>query len=156
MSLYHAINLRYTDPICSMFINDKFLVLGSVLGRVTFCELATKTTKIWTDLSSENITGIVAEAPINSSDLFYIAIGDDEIQKCKVSNISNQLIIDFVTKFSNYDSQREHSDMCSTCFTIISPSSLLMTYFVEPNLEALIFEKVKTTVKVTNYYSIIN
>jgi len=132
-----------------MFINDTYLVLGSVLGRISFCDISSKNTKIWSDLSSENITGIVSESTNNSNDdVFFISIGDDEVQKCRVSNLNNQLMIDFVTKFSNYDSQREHSDMCANCFTIMSPTSLLLTYFVEHNPDTLIYEKVKTLVKV--------
>ena len=149
MSLYHAINLRYTDPIGTMFLNDKYLVLGSVLGRISFCDITNKNTKIWADLSSENITGIVSENQRPDNDVFFIAIGDDEVQKLRVINFNKTLLIDFITKFSNYDSQREHSDMCNSCFTIMSQNSLILSYLVEPNQDVLVYEKVKTTLKVS-------
>ena len=83
------------------------------------------------------------------SDTFFISIGDDEVQKCKVTTTNGCIDINFITKFSNYDSQREHSDMCNSCFTIMSQHALLLTYFVEQNPDLLQFDKVKTLVKVT-------
>src|SRR5689334_17968001 len=78
-SFYSLIDIRFADPVSSIGINEKYIVIGTMMGRIAVLHLPDKKQTLLAELSSENITGITFE----SIDTFNIAVGDEEILKYK-------------------------------------------------------------------------
>ena len=81
MSLFFTIDIRFADPISAIGMNDNFIIVGSMMGRIALLNLANKKCGLLSELSSENISGIVFEDTSSSSltDICYISIGDEEV-----------------------------------------------------------------------------
>ena len=75
-SLFSLIEIRFADPISSIGLSEKNIVIGTMMGRLTSLSLIDKKTTLLNELSPENITGIIFD---DTGNYFYASIGDDEI-----------------------------------------------------------------------------
>lgn len=117
-TLYDLIEIRYADPICSISITDKQLLLGSMMGRTLFYTIQDKKVILLSEQSNENITG----TSIIDNNTFMISVGDDEVQEYTTGANgfpSSQ-------RYCNYEKESEHNLKCESTFTMLSNNILLL------------------------------
>ena len=118
-SLFSLIEIRFADPISSIGLSEKNIVIGTMMGRLTSLSLIDKKTTLLNELSPENITGIIFD---DTGNYFYASIGDDEILKFESdSNNTNPL-----SKIKNYKNELIHSKKCENMFSLISKKYLML------------------------------
>lgn len=125
MSLFFTIDIRFADPISAIGMNDNFIIVGSMMGRIALLNLANKKCGLLSELSSENISGIVFEDTVSSSltDICYISIGDEEVLRYKLDKEGNNHILN---RSGNYDNDINHRNKCENIYCLLSKTSLLM------------------------------
>lgn len=144
-SLYNIIDIRFADPVSAIGMNEKFIVIGSMMGRIATLSISDKKSTLLAELSSENITGITFEA----IDTFNVAVGDEEVLKYKfTTNTSGQTVPDYL-RLKNYDNENSHKSRCDSCFTILSNQHLALIYMNQPNESSLNINMQSTSVKVS-------
>jgi hypothetical protein len=145
-SFYHLIDIRFADPVSAIGINERYVVIGSMMGRIaSFC-LPEKKTTLLAELSSENITGITFE----TSDTFNVAVGDEEVLKYKFTvNNTGQTVPDYL-RLKNYENENSHKNRCDSCFTLLSKNNLALIYMNQPNENSLLILMQSTSIKVKN------
>ena len=118
-SLFSLIEIRFADPISSIGLSEKNIVIGTMMGRLTSLSLIDKKTTLLNELSPENITGIIFD---DTGNYFYASIGDDEILKFESdSNNTNPL-----SKIKNYKNELLHSKKCENMISLISKKYLML------------------------------
>ena len=118
-SLFSLIEIRLADPISSIGLSEKNIVIGTMMGRLTSLSLIDKKTTLLNELSPENITGIIFD---DTGNYFYASIGDDEILKFESdSNNTNPL-----SKIKNYKNELLHSKKCENMISLISKKYLML------------------------------
>jgi hypothetical protein len=118
-SLFSLIEIRFADPISSIGLSEKNIIIGTMMGRLTSLSLIDKKTTLLNELSPENITGIIFD---DTGNYFYASIGDDEILKFESdSNNTNPL-----SKIKNYKNELIHSKKCENMFSLISKKYLML------------------------------
>lgn len=143
-SLYTIIDIRFADPVSAIGMNEKFVVTGSMMGRIAFLDLTEKKSILLAEISSENITGITFEC----ADTFNISVGDEAVLKYKVSlNNSGQLVPDYI-KLKNYVSDQIHTQFCEDCFTLLSNTHLAFFFLKQPTENNIIIKVEACTIKV--------
>ena len=103
MSLFSSLDIRFADPISAIGMNEKYIAVGSMMGRIALFDIQEKKTNLLAELSSENITGITFE----SQEVLIIAIGDEEILKYTINSLDGNT--DY-QRFSNYDNEHNHKN----------------------------------------------
>ncbi len=118
-SLFSLIEIRFADPISSIGLSEKNIVIGTMMGRLTSLSLIDKKTTLLNELSPENITGIIFD---DTRNYFYASIGDDEILKFESdSNNTNPL-----SKIKNYKNELLHNKKCENMISLISKKYLML------------------------------
>lgn len=117
-TLYDLIEIRYADPICSLSITDKQLLLGSMMGRVVFYSIQDKKLILLSEQSNENITG----TSIIDNNTFIVSIGDDEVLEYKTGTNG----FPTAQRNRNYDKESEHNLKCESTFTMLYSNVLLL------------------------------
>jgi hypothetical protein len=143
-AFYTLIDIRFADPVSAIGMNEKYIVIGSMMGRIAFLSLTEKKCTLLAELSSENITGITFEC----ADTFNISVGDEEVLKYKLTlSNSGQLIPDYL-RLKNYPTEQSHSEVCDECFTLLSNSHLAFVYLKQPSENNIIIQVKPTIIKV--------
>lgn len=147
-SFYTLIDIRFADPVSAIGMNERYVVIGSMMGRIASLCLPEKKTTLLAELSSENVTGVTFE----SSDTFNISVGDEEVLKYKFTiNNAGQTVPDYL-RLKNYDSENSHKNRCDSCFTMLSKNHLVMIFMNQPNENNLLILMQSTNVKVRLRY----
>ncbi len=143
-SFYNLMDIRFADPVSAIGMNERYVVIGSMMGRIASLCLPEKKTTLLAELSSENITGITFEA----SDTFNIAVGDEEVLKYKLTvNNAGQVVPDYL-RLKNYDNENTHKNRCDSCFTMLAKNHLVMIFMNQPNENNLLILMQSTSIKV--------
>ena len=113
------IKIRFADPISSLKLIDDYVFTGSMMGRVNLYNISENKQKNLCELNSENISDISYNEKEKS---IYIGIGDEEIRKYDI----NQLSIESppYETINVYDSDLQHTNNCENAFILLSPESL--------------------------------
>ena len=114
----NLIEIRFADPISSMNLNKDFMIMGTMMGRITIYNFKTQNIMVLSELNSENISDISYNIKENS---FYVGVGDEEIKVFKADNLSNESS----QSINVYKSDNEHIQNCENAFILLSPDSLL-------------------------------
>lgn len=123
MTYFHYIDIKHADPVSSLAISDRYVITGTMLGRVILSTLSDKKNTILSEFSVENITGIQFE----NDESFNLAIGDDSILRHKINFYDNQITTEsFIQK--NYDDELLHKTRCEGCYIILAKSNLIMIH----------------------------
>lgn len=125
-SVYKYIEIRYADPICSIDLNEKALLFGTMMGRSIYFSLPDKKYYLLSETQNEHISG--TQLSTASEDKFYVAVGDEEVQMYTKPEGG-------LPKFEpnqNYESENEHSKKCENCYTLLSDIYLLRVYLNLP------------------------
>lgn len=121
MSFYSLIDIKFADPVSAMNMSDKFLIYGTMMGRIGMFSFQDKKCNVLSELSNENITGVT----VNNQNCFNVSIGDEEVVIYKIENIDNQQSIDSFRQ-PNYENESKHHDICDNCYTILSDKTVLL------------------------------
>jgi hypothetical protein len=121
-SLHHLMDIRFADPVSALGMNEKYVIYGTMMGRIAYLSLNDKKCQLIAELSNENITGISFE----NSQTFNISIGDEEVLKYKFDN-NNHITNDY-NRMKIYDSEDEHKNQCDDSFTLISSKFVLRIF----------------------------
>jgi hypothetical protein len=139
-------DIRFADPVSAIGMNEKYIVIGSMMGRIAAFSLTDKKTTLLAELSSENITGITFE----SIDTFNVAVGDEEVLKYKFTiNNAGQTVPDYI-RLKNYENENTHKNRCDSCFTLLSNNHLALIYMNQPNESSLNIMMQSTSIKIKN------
>jgi hypothetical protein len=141
MSFYHLIECKFADPISSIAVNDKYLIFGSIMGRLILSNLHEKKDIILSEFNIENIAGIQFE----TDESFNVAIGDDEVIRYKINYYGAQLSFENYHQ-KNYEDELFHKTKCEGCYTILSKFHLIMIHL--PICDGNIKETIKVNVSV--------
>lgn len=142
-SFYSLIEIRFADPVSALELNDKMIIIGTMMGRIAVLSLQDKKSTLLAELSSENITGITFE----TNDTFSVAVGDEEVLKYKINVVNGQQVQDYV-RLKNYDNEANHKNKCDSCFTLLSKEYLLMVYLNHSNENNLTIQMQSTQIRV--------
>ena len=168
-SLVKLLEIRFADPISSIKLTKNFVVMGTMMGRVTLYNISNQKTVVLSDLNSENVSDIAYD---EEEKVFYVGIGDDEVKKFEISNITydrtppNESI-------NVYDTDMEHTKFCENAFVFLSPDCLFriqlcqieegnlkiiqvetdyqIRYFKKNNSKKNLTGTVSNTISTTNY-----
>ena len=121
------IEIRYADPICSIDLTEKGLLLGSMMGRTIYYSIPDKKYFLLSETQTEHISGV--QFKTNSNDIFYIAIGDESVQ----TYTKNENGMPQPETTSNYESESEHTTKCNSCFTLLSNIYLMRIFLHLPS-----------------------
>lgn len=126
--LIALIETRFADPISSLDMNEKYLVIGTMMGRIIVYSFMNKKNILLAEHSSENITGIQFEE--EDDDCFNLVIGDDEILKYQLDTNNNSL--NLCTRMKIYQTEAEHSQLCENSFTMLHKYCLFRITLSQP------------------------
>jgi hypothetical protein len=121
------IEIRYADPICSIDLTEKGLLLGSMMGRAIYYSIPDKKYFLLSETQQEHISGV--QFKTNSNDIFYIAIGDESVQ----TYTKNENGMPQPETTNNYESESEHTTKCNSCFTLLSNIYLMRIFLHLPS-----------------------
>lgn len=126
------------DPISSVCLSDKYIIIGTMMGRIKLFSL--KSHKIFSisDSNLEHISGI----SFNEEDSLLIAsIGDDQILRYEISNnLDNNLSPS--NSMNIHDNNFDHNYNCDNSYVLMAKNSLLKVVTFPYELE----DKVKMDV----------
>ena len=123
MSFFSFVEIKFADPISSLALSERYLIAGSVMGRLILTSLIDKKNNILSEFSIENISGIVLE----NDESFNVAVGDDEVLRYKINYYENQLTTENFHQ-KNYEDELFHKSKCEGCYTILAKTHLIMIH----------------------------
>ena len=126
-SLFSLIEIHLADPISSIGLSEKNIVIGTMMGNLSLLSLIDKKITLLKELSPENITGIIFDETEN---YFYASIGDDEILKYE-SELNNP---DPILKIKNHKNELFHNTKCENMICLMS-KNYLMSIEIAPQEE---------------------
>jgi hypothetical protein len=143
-SLYQFIEIRFADPVTSIGLGEKYIVVGTIMGRISAFSIVDKQSVLISEISNENITGIVFDNP----DTFTVSIGDEEYLKYRLNCYENgQIVTDFM-RFKIYESDIAHKNFCDSSFTFAYLQNLIVVNLIMPNETNLHIEPTTTNIRV--------
>ena len=122
------------DPISSVYLSEKYVIIGTMMGRIKLFSL--KTHKIISISSSnlEHVSGIIFKEDDN---LLFASIGDDQILRYEVSdNLDNNLCPS--NSMNIYDNNFEHNYNCDSSYVLMAKNSLLKVDIFPYELENIV------------------
>lgn len=146
-SLVKLLEIRFADPVSALKLTEHFVIMGTMMGRVTSYCLPTGKQNLLSELNSENIADISFNEEENS---FYIAVGDDDILKFEVNQNSLELIQQRPA-ITIYEPETEHSRYCETAYIMLSPFSIFRVQLSQIEDGNLRLTKVETEYEVKNF-----
>ena len=125
-SVLKFIEIRYADPICAIDLNDKSLILGSMLGRSAYYSIQANKFILLTETKNEHISG--AQFSKNDDKSFFLSVGDEEVLIFTTGGdgVPNHYSND------NYDSKAEHDQKCESCYCLLYDNLLLSLFLHLP------------------------
>jgi hypothetical protein len=147
-TFYQLIDIRFADPVSALGMNEKYVALGTMMGRISVLSLVDKKILLLAELSSENITGITFEA-VNT---FNVAVGDFEILKYKFNLVNGQISPDFY-RMTNTD-ENSHKADCDATYTLLSNKHVLLIKLLPTDENNISIKTEKKKVKVDRFITI--
>jgi hypothetical protein len=114
MSVYHLVEIKFADPVSYLAMSEKYIVSGTMMGRLSLFSITEKRHMLLAEFSTENVTGIyflVDEA-------FNVAIGDDEVIRYRLMYYDNQLTQEN-QRMKIYEDESIHKSKCDGNFTML-------------------------------------
>ena len=144
--IYKLIRTNFGDPISSILLTSDHVIIGTMLGQISYLALISKQISILSEINTENISNI----SFNSDDeIINITIGDEKIFRYKKVQINPEKLYLF-QKVSIYANEMEHNNFCQNCYTSLSPHLLFRIQLSPPE------EKCLNIIDIENEYDIIN
>jgi len=143
-SLFQFIEIRFADPVTSIGLGEKYIVVGTIMGRISAFSILDKQSILISEISNENISGII----FDNHETFTVSIGDEEYFKYRLNRYENgQIVTDFM-RFKIYESEISHKNFCDSSFTFVSQNNLIVVNLIMPNETNLHIEPTTTNIRV--------
>ena len=144
--IYKLININFGDPISSILLTPDHVIIGTMLGQISYLSLLSKKISILSEANTENISNI----SYNSNDeIINISIGDEKIYRYKKDKRNPEKLFLF-QKISNYANEMEHKNFCQNAYTSLSSEFLFRIQLSPPE------EKCLNIIEIENEYDILN
>ena len=144
--LYKLITTNFGDPISSILLTPNHVIIGTMLGQISYLSLSSKKVSVLSEVNNENISNI----SYNSNDeIINISIGDEKIYRYKKDKRNPEKLYLF-QKVSNYANEMEHNNFCQNAYTSLSSELLFRIELSPPE------EKCLNIIEIENEYDIIN
>lgn len=130
---YDYIDISLGDPISSLFLNDKFVIIGTMMGRIKLLSLEGKEANIkkLNDVDLEYISGL---SYIEKNNKLYASVGDERILTyCLIEPLNNQIFQE--SPISLYDNNNSHTLNCDNSYVLMATDNLLKIKFFNPESE---------------------
>ena len=144
--IYKLISTNFGDPISSILLTPNHVIIGTMLGQISYLSLSSKKTSVLSEVNNENISNI----SYNSNDeKINISKGDEKIYRYKKDKRNLEKLYLF-QKVSNYANEMEHNNFCQNTYTLLSSELLFLIELSPPE------EKCLNIIEIENEYDIIN
>ena len=123
-SYYDYIDILMGDPISSLLLTNKYVIIGTMLGKIILFTFAQKDDKFFTLSKSdtENISGL---SYIEEKRNLYASIGDEKILKYQLKEPLNKLEINTCDTFEIYEKNITHKMECENAYILMAKNKLL-------------------------------
>jgi hypothetical protein len=121
MSVYQLVEIKFADPVSYLALTEKYIVSGTMMGRMSLFSIPEKKHMLLAEFSTENVTGI----QFLNEETFNVAIGDDEVIRYKLMYYDNQLTQEN-TRTKIYEDDSIHKSKCDGNFTLLAHDQVLM------------------------------
>ena len=144
--IYKLIKTNFGDPISSLLLTSEHVIIGTMLGQISYLSLQSKKISILSEFNTEHISNISFN---RNDEIINISIGDEKILRYKKDKRNPQKLYLF-QKESNYANEMEHKNFCQNAYTSLSPELLFRIQLCPPE------EKCLNIIEIENEYDIIN
>ena len=135
-SYYDYIDITLGDPISSIFLNDNYIIIGTMTGRIKLFSLNSKNNEIFI-ISSTNLEHISGLSFNENENLLFASVGDEQILKYEIRKpLSNNLSPG--SSINIYESSYAHNFNCDNSYVLMSTDSLLKINIFLPETEQTI------------------
>ena len=115
--LEKLIEIHFADPISSLKLTNDYMIMGTMMGRISVYDIQNKKIIVLSALNSENISDISYNDDEKS---FYVAVGDEEIKVYKTDNLGSENF----QSINVYESENKHNQNCENSYLLLSNESL--------------------------------
>jgi len=144
--IYKLININFGDPISSILLTPDHVIIGTMLGQISYLSLLSKKISILSEANTENISNI----SYNSNDeIINISNENEKIYRYKKDKRNPEKLFLF-QKISNYANEMEHKNFCQNAYTSLSSEFLFRIQLSPPE------EKCLNIIEIENEYDILN
>ena len=144
--IYKLINTNFGDPISSVLLTPEHVIIGTMLGQISYLTLLSNKISNLSEFNTENISNISFN---RDDEIINISIGDEKIFRYKKDKKNPEKLFLF-QKVSNYANEMEHNNFCQNAYTSLSPELLFRIQLSPPE------EKCLNIIEIENEYDIIN
>ena len=144
--IYKLINTNFGDPISSVLLTPEHVIIGTMLGQISYLTLLSNKISNLSEFNTENISNISFN---RDDEIINISIGDEKIFRYKKDKKNPEKLFLF-QKVSNYANEMEHNNFCQNTYTSLSPELLFRIQLSPPE------EKCLNIIEIENEYDIIN
>ena len=144
--IYKLINTNFGDPISSILLTPEHVIIGTMLGQISYLTLSSNKISSLSEFNTENISNISFN---RDDEIINISIGDEKIFRYKKDKKNPEKLFLF-QKVSNYANEMEHNNFCQNAYTSLSPELLFRIQLSPPE------EKCLNIIEIENEYDIIN
>ena len=144
--IYKLINTNFGDPISSILLTPEHVIIGTMLGQISYLTLSSNKISNLSEFNTENISNISFN---RDDEIINISIGDEKIFRYKKDKKNPEKLFLF-QKVSNYANEMEHNNFCQNAYTSLSPELLFRIQLSPPE------EKCLNIIEIENEYDIIN
>ena len=104
--IYKLIKTNFGDPISSLLLTPDHVIIGTMLGQISYLSLSSKKISILSEFNTENISNISFN---RNDEIINISIGDEKIYRYKKDKRNPEKLYLF-QKESNYANDMEHNN----------------------------------------------
>ena len=144
--IYKLITTNFGDPISSILLTPNHVIIGTMLGQISYLALSSKKISILSEVNNENISNISYNI---NDEIINISIGDEKIYRYKKDKRNPEKLYLF-QKVSNYANEMEHNNFCQNAYTSLSSELLFRIELSPPE------EKCLNIIEIENEYDILN
>ena len=146
---YEYIDIEIGDPISSLILTDKYVIIGTMFGKIQLFILNTNSERFFT-LSIENLEHISGLSYNEESNFLYACIGDDEIIRFNLKEPANFPIINGqVIKL--HENKEQHSINCDNTYILMAKEDLLKLKLFSTEIELTIKDDVYIEYEIINF-----
>ena len=150
---FEYIDISVGDPISSLILADKYVIIGTMFGKIQLFilnKLSQNSERLFT-LENENLEYISGLSYNEESNILYACIGDDEIKKF---NLSNQIMNN--KNINLYENSAQHIANCDNTYVLMGKEDLLKVQLFSPELELVIKNDVYIEYEIIHFDDITN
>ena len=144
--IYKLIEINFGDPISSMLLTPDHLIIGTMLGKISFFTLSSKELSNLSELNPENVSNI----SYNSEDkIINISIGDEKILRYKEDK-QNPNNFHLFQKVLNYSNEADHTKFCENAFIYLSSHYIFRIQLSQPEEKCLNISELEADYEIMN------